>query len=74
MNDSIEVLGGRDDKLISILANKLNFKYTYVDPPERSQGSSFNTNGTFEGVLGLIWSRVIFKKFFETSKQILCFD
>lgn len=60
-NDSMVVLGGRDDKLISILASKLNFQYKYFDPPERTQGSSFDLNGTFEGVLGLIWKRVIIK-------------
>ncbi|XP_072940504.1 ionotropic receptor 40a, partial [Epargyreus clarus] len=57
-NDStVNVTGGRDDKLLALLANKLNFKYRYYDPPERSQGSSISGNGTFKGTLGLIWKR-----------------
>lgn len=74
-------MGGRDDKLLRLIAEKLNFRYDceviyifigdhtqlrmlidfrykYIDPPERIQGSSFSANGTFEGVLGLIWRRV----------------
>ncbi|XP_045493424.1 ionotropic receptor 40a [Colias croceus] len=56
-NKSVNVTGGRDDKLLALLANKLNFKYKYYDPPERSQGSMISGNGTFKGVLGLIWKR-----------------
>nr|QMS80367.1 ionotropic receptor [Histia rhodope] len=57
-NDStVNVTGGRDDKLLSLLAKKLNFRYKYYDPPERSQGSSISGNGTFKGTLGLIWKR-----------------
>ncbi|XP_053602865.1 ionotropic receptor 40a [Plodia interpunctella] len=57
-NDStVNVTGGRDDKLLALLANKLNFKYKYYDPPDRSQGSSISGNGTFKGTLGLIWKR-----------------
>nr|AMM70665.1 ionotropic receptor 40a [Heliconius melpomene rosina] len=57
-NDStVNVTGGRDDKLLSLLAKKLNFKYRYYDPPERSQGSRIAGNGTFKGTLGLIWKR-----------------
>ncbi|CAH2107683.1 unnamed protein product [Euphydryas editha] len=57
-NDStVNVTGGRDDKLLSLLAKKLNFKYKYYDPPERSQGSRIAGNGTFKGTLGLVWKR-----------------
>ncbi|GBP37720.1 Ionotropic receptor 40a [Eumeta japonica] len=57
-NDSaLSVTGGRDDELLALLAKKLNFKYKYFDPPERSQGSSISANGTFRGTLGLIWKR-----------------
>ncbi|XP_026328485.1 ionotropic receptor 40a [Hyposmocoma kahamanoa] len=57
-NDStVNVTGGRDDKLLALLAKKLNFRYRYYDPPERSQGSSISGNGTFKGTLGLIWKR-----------------
>nr|QZH55076.1 ionotropic receptor 40a [Achelura yunnanensis] len=56
-DSSVNVTGGRDDKLLSLLAKKLNFRYKYYDPPERSQGSSISGNGTFKGTLGLIWKR-----------------
>nr|XP_008195465.2 PREDICTED: uncharacterized protein LOC658055 isoform X1 [Tribolium castaneum] len=56
-NDSIKVTGGRDDRILSLLSKKLNFRYDYFDPPERIQGSSASENGTFKGVLGLIWKR-----------------
>ncbi|KAE8573229.1 Ionotropic receptor 40a, partial [Halyomorpha halys] len=56
-NDTFEVKGGRDDKVLKLLASKLNFRYEYFDPPDRSQGSAV-VNGTMQGVLGLIWQRV----------------
>ncbi|XP_050557048.1 ionotropic receptor 40a [Spodoptera frugiperda] len=56
-DNTITVTGGRDDKLLALIAKKLNFKYKYYDPPDRSQGSSISGNGTFKGTLGLIWKR-----------------
>ncbi|CAK1553446.1 unnamed protein product, partial [Leptosia nina] len=56
-SSAVNVTGGRDDKLLAVLAKKLNFKYKYYDPPVRSQGSMISGNGTFQGVLGLIWKR-----------------
>ncbi|XP_068630636.1 ionotropic receptor 40a-like [Battus philenor] len=56
-NSTVEVTGGRDDKLLSLIAKRLNFRYQYYDPPDRSQGSSISGNGTFKGTLGLIWKR-----------------
>ncbi|XP_073998875.1 ionotropic receptor 40a isoform X2 [Rhodnius prolixus] len=56
ITNKILVQGGRDDKLLRLLSNKLNFKYEYFDPPDRSQGSAI-VNGTMQGVLGLIWQR-----------------
>ncbi|XP_021202684.1 ionotropic receptor 40a [Bombyx mori] len=56
-DSSINVTGGRDDKLLKLIANKLNFRYRYYDPPDRSQGSGIIGNGTFKGTLGLIWKR-----------------
>ncbi|KAI5643750.1 ligand-gated ion channel domain-containing protein [Phthorimaea operculella] len=56
-DSSVNVTGGRDDKLLALLAKKLNFRYRYYDPPDRSQGSSISGNGTFKGTLGLIWKR-----------------
>ncbi|XP_017769277.1 PREDICTED: glutamate receptor ionotropic, delta-2 [Nicrophorus vespilloides] len=56
-NNSFHVQGGRDDKLLKLLAERLNFRFEYFDPPERIQGTSFNANGTFDGILGLLWER-----------------
>ncbi|XP_077302826.1 ionotropic receptor 40a-like [Arctopsyche grandis] len=53
----IEVTGGRDHKLLILLAEKLNFRYEYFDPPDRSQGSGVGNNGSFKGVLGIIQRR-----------------
>ncbi|XP_063231510.1 ionotropic receptor 40a isoform X2 [Bacillus rossius redtenbacheri] len=59
-NDTmVSVEGGRDDQLLELLADKLNFRYEYFDPPDRSQGSAITKNGTFPGVLGLIWMREV---------------
>lgn len=58
-NDSIQVLGGRDDQVLTVLSRALNFKFEYFDPPERSQGTTLTPNGSFEGVLGLIWRREV---------------
>lgn len=57
-NDSFKADGGRDDKLLTVIADKLNFRYRYIDPPDRIQGSAINKNGTFPGVLGQVWQRV----------------
>ncbi|KAJ8928413.1 hypothetical protein NQ314_019002, partial [Rhamnusium bicolor] len=56
-NNTIEVLGGRDDRILSLLSKKLNFRYNYFDPPERIQGTSDSGSGEFNGVIGLIWRR-----------------
>ncbi|KAK6635303.1 hypothetical protein RUM44_000554 [Polyplax serrata] len=58
-NDSFRADGGRDDKLLTVMAEKLNFRYKYVDPPERLQGSGISENGTFSGVLGQVWQREV---------------
>ncbi|KAK7590098.1 hypothetical protein V9T40_001711 [Parthenolecanium corni] len=52
----IKVEGGRDDKLLSFVANKLNFKCQYIDPPDRNQGSSV-INGSMQGALDLVANR-----------------
>ncbi|BES89951.1 Ligand-gated ion channel [Nesidiocoris tenuis] len=54
-NDSIQVEGGRDEKLLTILSEKLNFRFEYFDPPDRSEGTAM-VNDTVQGVLGLIWT------------------
>ncbi|XP_044747084.1 ionotropic receptor 40a isoform X2 [Coccinella septempunctata] len=56
-NTTLKVVGGRDDRILSLLASKLNFWYRYIDPPERTQGNAIAKNGSFQGVLGMIWRR-----------------
>ncbi|XP_022182312.1 ionotropic receptor 40a isoform X3 [Myzus persicae] len=57
LNDSFRVEGGRDDKLINLLADKLHFQFRYIDPPDRTQGSGLDRGSSMQGVLGLIWQR-----------------
>ncbi|XP_027840243.2 ionotropic receptor 40a isoform X1 [Aphis gossypii] len=57
LNDSFRVEGGRDDKLINLLADKLHFQFKYIDPPDRTQGSGLDQGSSMQGVLGLIWQR-----------------
>ncbi|XP_060848283.1 ionotropic receptor 40a isoform X3 [Rhopalosiphum padi] len=57
LNDSFRVEGGRDDKLINLLADKLHFQFRYIDPPDRTQGSGLDHGSSMQGVLGLIWQR-----------------
>lgn len=56
------VTGGRDYNLLKLIAKKLNFNVSYVDPLERTQGSSIieadTDNLTFSGALGKIQRRV----------------
>ncbi|CAH1115494.1 unnamed protein product, partial [Psylliodes chrysocephalus] len=56
-NRTIEVIGGRDDRILKLLAKKLNFRFNYFDPPERIQGTSDSESGFFSGVIGLISRR-----------------
>lgn len=57
------VTGGRDYHLLQLIAKKMNFKVNYVDPLERTQGSSIieadTDNLTFSGALGKIQKRVM---------------
>ncbi|XP_059621792.1 ionotropic receptor 40a-like [Phlebotomus argentipes] len=59
MDMNFKVVGGRDDNLLKLLAKKMNFKYEYIDPPERTQGSAYGSsdNLTFSGGLGLLQRR-----------------
>nr|CAD7393006.1 unnamed protein product [Timema cristinae] len=34
-------------------------RYEYFDPPDRTQGFAITKNGTFPGVLGLVWRREV---------------
>lgn len=56
----LKVIGGRDHHLLELIANKMNFKFQYVDPRERTQGSSVGSErkSLFTGGLGMIQNRV----------------
>lgn len=58
-----QVTGGRDFHLLKLIAKKMNFNVKYLDPSERTQGSSIiepdTDNLTFSGGLGQIQKRVI---------------
>uniref|UniRef100_A0A336JZW6 CSON009745 protein n=1 Tax=Culicoides sonorensis TaxID=179676 RepID=A0A336JZW6_CULSO len=60
-NDTnLEVTGGRDDALLKLIAQKMQFNIQYVDPPERTQGSiigNSDINFTFSGGIGMIQRR-----------------
>ncbi|XP_050500122.1 ionotropic receptor 40a isoform X2 [Diabrotica virgifera virgifera] len=51
---TIQVLGGRDDRILKLLSKKLNFRFDYFDPPERIEGTSNIETGYFSGVIGQI--------------------
>ena len=54
------IVTGREDTFLKLLAGKMNFKYEYVDPPEREQGIQIGISGnlTFTGELGMLQRRV----------------
>lgn len=84
VNESVTVFhvtGGRDYNLLKLIAKKMNFNVNYIDPLERTQGSSIieadTDNLTFSGALGKIQRQVNKTPFFclnrlfkETSVHI----
>ncbi|KAJ6637314.1 Ionotropic receptor 40a, partial [Pseudolycoriella hygida] len=58
---TFDVTGGRDYHLLKLIAKKMNFNINYVDPLERTQGSTVSEadtdNLTFSGALGKIQRR-----------------
>ncbi|XP_073823427.1 ionotropic receptor 40a isoform X2 [Musca autumnalis] len=48
----VNVTGGRDHRLLQLLAKHMNFEFVYIDTPGRTQGSL--TNETFTGGIGLL--------------------
>lgn len=59
-DECFKVIGGRDHNLLRLLSNKMNFKYKFLDPIQRTQGSASMSidNLTFSGALGMIQKRV----------------
>ncbi|GFY51870.1 uncharacterized protein TNIN_147051 [Trichonephila inaurata madagascariensis] len=49
------ILDGVEGKMLNILAEKLNFKFEIVTSPNGQYGSR-NSNGTWDGIIGLIQS------------------
>lgn len=53
---------GRDDIMLKLLGKKMNFRFEYVEPPEKVQGQALQTdsidNLTFNGGLGMLQRRV----------------
>lgn len=57
---NVDVTGGRDDALLKVISEKMQFKIKYIDPPERTQGSvigNSDVNLTFSGGIGMIQRR-----------------
>lgn len=62
-NSEVNVTGGRDHRLLNLLAKHMNFKLVYVEAPGRTHGSlrtDDETNLTFTGAIGLLQSKVSF--------------
>ncbi|XP_065342494.1 ionotropic receptor 40a [Cloeon dipterum] len=56
-NVSLEVIGGRDFQLLKEIAARMNFKYQYLDPAEKSQGIPTGSGKAGKGVLSLLQKR-----------------
>ncbi|XP_063697077.1 ionotropic receptor 40a [Culicoides brevitarsis] len=57
---SFHVKGGRDVALLNVIAQKMEFKIHFIDPPERIQGSingTLHNNVSFNGGIGMIQRR-----------------
>uniref|UniRef100_A0A1B0BH11 Ionotropic glutamate receptor C-terminal domain-containing protein n=1 Tax=Glossina palpalis gambiensis TaxID=67801 RepID=A0A1B0BH11_9MUSC len=53
----VQVIGGRDHRLLQLLAKHMNFEYVYIEAPGRTQGSlraDNEDNETFTGGIGLL--------------------
>lgn len=60
------VTGGRDHRLLQLLAKHMNFDFIYIEAPGRTQGSLRNDNednDTFTGGIGLLQMGVSSKAF-----------
>uniref|UniRef100_A0A1A9X076 Ionotropic glutamate receptor C-terminal domain-containing protein n=1 Tax=Glossina brevipalpis TaxID=37001 RepID=A0A1A9X076_9MUSC len=55
----VQVIGGRDHRLLQLLATHMNFEFVYIEAPGRTQGSLHTDNEdneTFTGGIGLLQS------------------
>ncbi|XP_053672070.1 ionotropic receptor 40a [Anopheles nili] len=53
------VKGGRDHNLMQLVADRMNFSFQYVEPPEKIQGIALGSEGnaSFSGALGMLQRR-----------------
>ena len=71
------VTGGRDHRLLQLLAKHMNFDFIYIEAPGRTQGSlrsDNEANDTFTGGIGLLQmgvSCIALNKFKNNSLLIL---
>ncbi|XP_041448349.1 ionotropic receptor 40a-like [Drosophila obscura] len=62
-NSSDSMTGGRDHRLLMLLAERMNFRFEYIEAPGRTQGSlksddAKESNESFTGGIGLLQSRM----------------
>ncbi|KAH8339650.1 hypothetical protein KR067_012159, partial [Drosophila pandora] len=57
-NNELRVTGGRDHRLLKLLAQHMNFQFKYIEAPGRTQGSfrSEASKDSFTGGIGLLQS------------------
>uniref|UniRef100_A0A182LT48 Uncharacterized protein n=1 Tax=Anopheles culicifacies TaxID=139723 RepID=A0A182LT48_9DIPT len=55
------VKGGRDHNLMQLIAERMNFSFQYVEPPEKIQGIALGSEGnaSFSGALGMLQRREV---------------
>ncbi|BFF93363.1 ionotropic receptor 40a [Drosophila madeirensis] len=61
--NEVRVTGGRDHRLLMLLAEHMNFRFEYIEAPGRTQGSlksddAKESNESFTGGIGLLQSRM----------------
>ncbi|EDW37267.1 GL26168 [Drosophila persimilis] len=61
--NEVKVTGGRDHRLLMLLAEHMNFRFEYIEAPGRTQGSlksddAKESNESFTGGIGLLQSRM----------------
>uniref|UniRef100_A0AAG5CQN3 Ionotropic glutamate receptor L-glutamate and glycine-binding domain-containing protein n=1 Tax=Anopheles atroparvus TaxID=41427 RepID=A0AAG5CQN3_ANOAO len=56
-----ENVGGRDHNLMQLIAERMNFSFQYMEPPEKIQGIALSAedNASFSGALGMLQRREV---------------
>uniref|UniRef100_A0AAG5CQS4 Ionotropic glutamate receptor C-terminal domain-containing protein n=1 Tax=Anopheles atroparvus TaxID=41427 RepID=A0AAG5CQS4_ANOAO len=57
----VTVKGGRDHNLMQLIAERMNFSFQYMEPPEKIQGIALSAedNASFSGALGMLQRREV---------------